>query len=82
MKTISDLENMKQQKCLPFDNAYDYLMMTLEDFYVAKSDGISRIKNELSGWDSESRRVIIEALIRNISGTLHDFDVDELRALV
>ena len=38
MKTISDLENMKRQKCLPFENAYDYLMMTLEDFYVAKSE--------------------------------------------
>ena len=51
------------------DSAYDYLMMTLEDFYVAKSDGSSRIKNELSDWDSESRQVIIETLIRNISDT-------------
>lgn len=82
MKTISDLENMKRQKCLPFENAYDYLMITLEDFYVAKSDGISRIKNELSDWDSESRQVIIENLIRNISDTLHDFDPEELRALI
>lgn len=31
---------------------------------------------------SESRQVIIETLIRNISDTLHDFDPEELRALI
>lgn len=60
MKTMKDLEEMKTRTMPPFDSEYDYLFETLEDYYIAKMDGMSRIKRELSKWDRESASVIVE----------------------
>ncbi|MFQ7166533.1 MAG: hypothetical protein ACLRQQ_13845 [Acutalibacteraceae bacterium] len=82
MKTIVDLENMKSQKCIPFESAYEYLISALEDYYIAKSNGKERIKHELSNWDSQAQSVIIETLIARISPSLQDFNPSDLRELL
>ena len=83
MKTITDLEKMKTQEYRPFSNAYDGLMATLEDYYIAKSNGVERIKAALNDWDRESQIQIVNHLIIRISQSgMMDFDAGELLALV
>lgn len=82
MKSIIDLEKMKNQKCIPFESAYEYLISRLEDYYIAKLDGKERIKHELSNWDKEAQSAIIETLIVRISSSLQDFNPDDLRKLL
>ena len=83
MKTLSSLNEMKKMNCPPFENAYEYLICSLEDYYIAKSNGLERIKYELSDWDKEARSAIIEVLIDRIEQSeLMDFDPNELRILV
>ncbi len=82
MKSIVDLEKMKSQKCIPFESAYEYLISTLEDYYIAKLNGKERIKHELSNWDREAQNAIIETLIVRISSSLQDFNPNDLRELL
>ena len=82
MKNIIDLENMKSQKCKPYESAYEYLISSLEDCYITKSNGKERIKHELSNWDSQAQSVIIETLITRISSSLQDFHPNDLRKLL
>ena len=44
MKTILDIENMKKQNTKIFDNAYNYLIEMLADYYISKNDGEIRKK--------------------------------------
>lgn len=67
MITVNDLEEMKSKSIIPFGNQYEFLFATLEDYYFAKMDGISRIIAELSDWDTEAQRVIADKLIEIIS---------------
>lgn len=74
MKTLKDLEAMKTQKCAPFENAYEFLMESLVDYYVSKFDGVNRIKAELSEWEPEAKRVIIREVGIRVKGMgLQDF---------
>lgn len=83
MKTILDLENMKEQPYLPFENAYEGLLTTLADDYIGKSNGLERIKAELDDWDKEAQTSIVNSLVDRISQSgLEDFDQDELCDLV
>lgn len=76
MKTLSDLEQMKNQKAIPFENAYEFLIERLVDFYIAKSNGIDRIKSELSEWDSDAKEEIIrEVRIRCYEAGVRDFNL-------
>ena len=59
MKTILDIENMKKQNTKIFDNAYNYLIEMLADYYISKNDGEIRIKNELDNWDLVAQKVIL-----------------------
>ena len=59
MKTILDIENMKKQNTIIFDNAYNYLIEMLADYYISKNDGEIRIKNELDNWDLVAQKVIL-----------------------
>ena len=59
MKTILDIENMKKQSTKIFDNAYNYLIKMLADYYISKNDGQVRIKKELDDWDSIAQEVIL-----------------------
>ena len=81
MKTISDLDNMKNQSCPPFESAYEYLISSLEDYYISKMDGKARIKHELNNWDKDAKKVIIDILIKRLRPTLMDFDPNDLLEL-
>lgn len=82
MKTIKDLEKMKLQSSIPFGNAYELLLMSLEDFYISKLDGVERIKDELKGWDKEAQLYIVDILIKRIDKELMDFDPNDLHGLI
>ena len=83
MKTLKDLEDMKKIPMIPFENQYDYLFATLENYYIAKLDGISRIEKELNGWDKEAQKFIVNKLADIISedGVI-GFDRNEILSLV
>lgn len=83
MKTLKDLEEMKNNTMVPFGNQYEYLFATLEDYYIAKMDGLNRIKAELQNWDEEAQRVIVNKLadIISESGNI-GFDRNEILSLV
>ena len=79
MKSIKDLEEMKNQKCIPFGSQYNFFFMTLEDYYVGKLDGLARIKAELSNWNMEAQIVIVNELISIISASgIAGFDEEDL----
>jgi len=82
MKTLNDLINMTNIKCQPFENQYNYLFLRLEDYYISKSDGINRIKAELSNWDDEAQNYIINNLINMLVNENYDLDVEDLQDLL
>lgn len=83
MKTLIDLEEMKKMSMPPFGNQYDYLFATLEDYYIAKMDGIERIKAELQNWDKEAQKVIVNKLVEIISeDEMIGFDKNVILSLV
>lgn len=83
MKTVKDLEEMKNKSMIPFGNQYEFLFATLEDYYIAKMDGINRIKAELSNWDAEAQRVIVNRLVEIISeDDLYEFNPNEILSLI
>ena len=83
MKTLKDLEEMKKIPMIPFENQYDYLFATLEDYYIAKMDGINRIKAELKNWDIEAQKVIVNKLVEILSeDELIEFDKNEILSLL
>lgn len=82
MKTIMDLEQMKNKSCPPFESQYEYFFCALEDYYIGKTDGINRIKAELMEWDKDAASKIVEELInRMIKNGSVMFDVDALSEL-
>lgn len=82
MKNKKDLEDMKAQSNAQFGNQYEHFFNMLEDLYISKSDGLSRIKQELFKWDKESASNIVEELINRMvkNGTVM-FDVADLSEL-
>ena len=83
MKTLKDLEEMKKIPMIPFENQYDYIFATLEDYYIAKMDGINRIKAELKNWDIEAQKVIVNKLVEILSeDELIGFDKNEILSLL
>lgn len=68
MKTVKDIEEMKNQETKMFGNAYNMLLMTLDNYYLSKSNGSERIKHELSGWDEEAQQIILTDLSRGRMG--------------
>jgi len=83
MKTLKDLEEMKNKTMFPFENQYDCLFARLEDYYIAKSDGVNRIKEELQNWDKESQQVIVNKLIDIISESgIIGFDKNKILSLI
>ena len=82
-KTIKDLEEMKSKSMIPFGNQYDFLFATLEDYYIGKTDGVNRIKAELSDWDIETQKVIANKLVEIISESgIIGFDKTEILSLI
>lgn len=82
-KTLKDLETMKNKSVIPFGSQYEFLFTTLEDYYIAKLDGVARIKSELSNWDIEAQKVIANKLIDIISEDgIVGFDKNEILSLI
>lgn len=82
-KTLEDLETMKNKSMIPFGSQYEFLFATLEDYYIAKLDGVARIKTELSNWDIEAQKVIANKLIDIISEDgIVSFDKNEILSLI
>jgi hypothetical protein len=82
MKTLKDLEEMKNVPAM-FGNQYNLLLMTLEDFYIAKLNGLDRIKAELSNWDNEAKKVIVNELVDMLlDRSLIGFDPKEITGLI
>lgn len=83
MRTLKDLEEMKGKAMIPFGNQYDYFFAKLEDYYIAKMDGLNRIGVELQNWDREAQQVIANRLIEILSENgIVGFNRNEILALV
>lgn len=67
-KTLKYLNDMKNSKMPPFASQYEFFFATLEDYYIAKSDGSKIIKEELMEWDSEAQKEIVNILADIIEG--------------
>lgn len=82
-KTLKFLNDMKNNKMSPFGNQYEFFFATLEDYYIAKMDGKERIKIELSKWDSEAQKEIVNILADIIeSDGLIGFNRNDILSLV
>lgn len=83
MKTLLDLEKMKDDPVVPFENAYKHMIIRLADYYISKSNGIERIGVELKDWDEEAKKAIISEVITEIEVTgIMDFNSKELWDLI
>jgi len=67
MKTMNDLEKMKDVSCPPFNNAYEWFMESLEDCYISKLNGKDHIIARLEEWDEDAQKYIIQILISNLN---------------
>lgn len=82
-KTLKFLNDMKNNKMSPFGNQYEFFFATLEDYYIAKMNGKERIKTELSKWDSEAQKEIVNILADIIeSDGLIGFDRNDILSLI
>jgi len=83
MKTVSDLEKMKNEEIIPYGNAYTYTIDYFEDLYISKLNGIERIRQELKKWDKPAREIIIKEVISSVSKSgIRNFDPNELMDLI
>ncbi len=83
MKTLKDLEEMKQKRCVPFENQYVFFFEMLESYYISKIDGLERIKAELNDWNQEAKEFICTTLIKNLTRSgIVEFDESEIWTLV
>lgn len=82
-KTLKFLNDMKNNKMSPFGNQYEFFFVTLENYYIAKMNGKERIKIELSKWDSEAQKEIVNILANIIeSDGLIGFDRNDILSLI
>lgn len=82
-KTLKFLNDMKNNKMSPFGNQYEFFFATLENYYIAKMNGKERIKIELSKWDSEAQKEIVNILAKIIeSDGLIGFDRNDILSLI
>jgi len=95
MRTIVDLEKMKEKPTvlaelvkekgidLPISkNTYERFIDSLEHYYISKSDGKECIKNELSNWDKEAQRYIVEDLIDRLKKVGIQLTMGDLMELI
>ena len=62
LKTIKDLMEMKNQKTTLFQNAFNFLLETMRDNSISKSDGENRNEILLSHYDEEAQAYIRKLL--------------------
>lgn len=74
MKTLTDLRELMNAPCPPFDNQYSYLLEQLADYYLSKADSDSRIRSTLSDWNDEAKQIILNDLGEKIKLTGREFE--------
>ncbi|SHJ80002.1 hypothetical protein SAMN02745751_03404 [Dethiosulfatibacter aminovorans DSM 17477] len=57
--TINDVIAMKQEKNVPFGNQYRWLILTIENDLISKTDGENRVRQLLAEYDYEARLFIV-----------------------
>jgi hypothetical protein len=83
MKTLQDLEKMKEVSNKHFTNQYEYYFECLKDRYRAnKQGGLDTIKSELSKWDKESQLFMINKIVNDLTISGWYFDENELLHLL
>lgn len=79
MKTLQDLEKMKEVSNKHFTNQYEYYFECLKDRYrFNKQGGLDTIKSELSKWDKESQLFMINKIVNDLTISGLYFDQNEL----
>ena len=68
MKTIIELHELKNKQMSLFRNAYDFLILDIQNDLISKIDGMERAKSKLSAWDSEAKEEIKVAVIEAFEG--------------
>lgn len=83
MKTLKDLKEMETKNKNIFGNQYNYFLETLENYYITRTDGIDRIKEELKNWDKDAQTFILNELSDMIveSGIV-GFDRNQMLSLI
>ena len=70
MKTIVELHELKNKPMPPFRNAYNFLILDIQNDLISKFDGMERAKSKLSGWNSEAKEEIKVAVIEAFEGEI------------
>ena len=72
MKTLADLNELKNKPARPFPNAYVHLIRDIQNDLISKSDGMERAKSKLSDWNKEAKEEIKVAVLEEFEG-MYDF---------
>lgn len=77
MKTLSDLEALHKELHHPFTNAYEGLIMTLENAYIKSR--MSQIEELLKEWNDDAKKSIISELSKRLRNDgIKDFGENEI----
>ena len=74
MKTFQDFENLRNKKCAPFGNMQNYVIEWMADAYVAKLDGVQRIKSSIGHYDHDAKVKILRLVEQRVREIGADFD--------
>ena len=81
MKTLIDLQELKNKPMSSFSNAYVYLVKDIQNDLISKSNGMERVKSKLSCWDAEAREEIKDAVLKELEG-MYDFVLNDSEMLM
>ena len=74
MKTFQDFENLRNKKCAPFGNIRNYVIEWMADAYVAKLDGVQRIKSNIGHYDHDAKVKILRMVEQRVEDIGAEFD--------
>lgn len=74
MKTFQDFENLKNKKCAPFGNMQNSVIEWMADAYVAKLDGVKRIKSNIGYYDHDAKVKILRLVEQRVRRIGAKFD--------
>ena len=74
MKTFQDFENLRNRKCALFGNTQNYLIEWMVDAYVAKLDGVQRIKSNIGHYDHDAKVKILRLVEQRVREIGVEFD--------
>ena len=74
MKTFQDFEKLRNKKCAPFGNMQNYVIEWIADAYVAKLDGVQRIKSNIGHYDHDAKVKILRMVEKRVEDIGAEFD--------